>query len=69
MSARPGLCGGHRATGVPTAIADYGPLGVYTLGMMSTKEPSWQRLPIGATILARGQLRSKLAKGFVSAFA
>jgi len=23
MSARPGLCGGHRATGVPTAIASY----------------------------------------------
>src|ERR1700738_3336601 len=23
MSARPGLCGGHRATGVPTAIATY----------------------------------------------
>jgi hypothetical protein len=22
MSARPGLCGGHRATGVPTAIAN-----------------------------------------------
>ncbi len=23
MSARPGLCGGHRVTGVPTAIASY----------------------------------------------
>jgi hypothetical protein len=23
MNARPGLCGGHRATGVPTAIANY----------------------------------------------
>ena len=23
MSARPGLCGGHRATGVPTAIGSY----------------------------------------------
>jgi hypothetical protein len=23
MSARPGLCGGHRVTGVPTAIANY----------------------------------------------
>ena len=23
MSARPGLCGGHRATGVPTAIDSY----------------------------------------------
>jgi len=23
MSARPGLCGGHRATGVPTAINSY----------------------------------------------
>ena len=23
MSARPGLCGGHRVTGVPTAIAKY----------------------------------------------
>jgi hypothetical protein len=23
MSARPGLCGGHRATGVPTAIANH----------------------------------------------
>jgi hypothetical protein len=22
MSARPGLCGGHRVTGVPTAIAN-----------------------------------------------
>ena len=22
MSARPGLCGGHRATGVPTAISE-----------------------------------------------
>ena len=25
MSARPGLCGGHRATGVPTAINNYEP--------------------------------------------
>jgi hypothetical protein len=23
MSARPGLCGGHQATGVPTAINNY----------------------------------------------
>ena len=33
MSARPGLCGGHRATGVPTAINN-------NYGVISNADPN-----------------------------
>ena len=33
MSARPGLCGGHQATGVPTAINSYWGHPVHNTGL------------------------------------
>jgi hypothetical protein len=35
MSARPGLCGGHRVTGVPTAINSLARSRFSTLGSLS----------------------------------
>jgi len=44
MSARPGLCGGHRVTGVPTAIANYRPgLPLSVADHSQRKREHWQR--------------------------
>jgi hypothetical protein len=59
-SARPGLCGGHRATGVPTAITSFRKRGLDSTGRRLALADCTRVLP--STELGRSAARQELAR-------